>query len=82
VNNHSYLRRARTKQLEGYLDEENICWIITNQSMHRNAIIHFGGLEVLRTDVDEQFAVPTIGRSKFTDFRLFYRKACATTLPL
>ena len=82
VNNHSYLRRVRTRQLEGYLDEENICWIITNQRMHRNAIIHFGGLEVLRTDVDEQFAVPTIGRSKFTDFRLFYRKACATTLPL
>lgn len=70
VNSYEYARRLQAGQLAGYLDEQEICFIITNRQRDDDRIVDFGGLVVTSGDVEEVFRTRTWGRFPTTDFRL------------
>jgi len=70
VNSHEYARRLRAGQLAGYLDEEGICFIVSNRA-HEDRIVDIGGLVVSSVDVDEVFRTQAWGRFPTTDFILY-----------
>jgi hypothetical protein len=74
VNTYTYARRARANRLEGYLDEQRICYVITNVNMSGDPLVDFGGLQVPRQEVEELTRTSRFGAFPTTDFVLYRRK--------
>ena len=77
VNSYEYARRMREGRLAGILDEQQICYVITNRRAADGRLVDFGGLVVTESDVEEVFRTSTYGRFPTTDFVLFRRLAPA-----
>ena len=75
VNSYEYARRMREGRLAGILDEQQICYVITNRRAADGRLVDFGGLVVTESDVEEVFRTSTYGRFPTTDFVLFRRLA-------
>jgi hypothetical protein len=75
VNTYEYARRMREGRLAGILDEQGVCYVITNRQTGDGPLVDFGGLVVTRADVDEVFRTATYGRFPTTDFVLHRRRA-------
>jgi hypothetical protein len=75
VNSYEYARRMRAGRLGGILDEQGVCYVITNRESGAAPLVDFGGLVVARADVDEVFRTATYGRFPTTDFVLYRRRA-------
>jgi hypothetical protein len=81
VNSYAYARRMRDGRLAGILDEQAICYVITNRDAAGGRLVDFGGLVVTRADAIEVFRSSSYGRFPTTDFVLFRRlsPACSGT---
>lgn len=73
VNSYEYARRMREGRLAGILDEQHICYIITNRQPVDGRLVDFAGLVVSVGDVEEVFRTSTYGRFPTTDFVLHRR---------
>ncbi len=80
VNSYAYARRMREGRLGGILDEQGICYLITNRRPEADRLVDFAGLVVSSAEVDEVFRSATYGRFVTTDFVLYRRAAsgCGT----
>lgn len=58
VNSIDYVRRMQGGALAGYLEEENICFLIRNWPLERGMIVSLGGLEVRSDDAYLLIAPP------------------------
>lgn len=79
VNTYDHAHRIRTGRLVGTLDEQGICYIITNQDVGSGDVIRQAGLVVRRDEVEEIDRTTAFGRFPTTDFVLWRRRvpACA-----
>lgn len=76
VNTYDYARRVRDGQLAGYLDEQGICYLITNRAPSSHVLVDQGGLVVTTEEVEEVLRTPTYGAFATTDFVLYRRRGC------
>jgi hypothetical protein len=81
VNSYEYADRLAANSLAGVLDEQRICYIVTNRAPTGDDIIALGGLVVSREEVVEVFRSRTYGSYPTTDFILYRRDTagCETT---
>jgi hypothetical protein len=81
TNSYEYVRRMRRGELGTMLDEQGICYIITNSAIRGEYVVNHGGLVVRTGDVVEVFRSKAYGRFATTDFVLFRRKvpSCSPT---
>lgn len=52
VNTHSYARRLVDRKLGGYLEENDICYIVDNYKLSDRPIVDIGGLVVKRDELE------------------------------
>ncbi len=82
VNSYSYARRLRANALAGYLEENQICWVIANRrGPNQGKIVDFHGLVVRESDAELLFRVPADGVNKYADYRLYRLKRADCRLP-
>ena len=81
MNSYEYARRLADGTLAGILNEQGVCYIITNTAPASDALVDVGGLVVTRDDVHEVFRTRTYGRYPTTDFVLYRRtvRSCQPT---
>jgi len=82
VNTYAYARRMKAHRLAGYLDEQGICYVITDAPLGERYLVRRGGLEVERSDAVELLRSTAFGWSRnpnahFVLWRLALRR-CAT----
>ncbi|HNW82398.1 MAG TPA: hypothetical protein PKG52_05830, partial [bacterium] len=51
VNSHTYTERILSNELSGYLEENDICYIIDNYKISDRPIVDIGGLKVKRNEL-------------------------------
>lgn len=73
VNSYEYARRMRAGRLAGYLDEQGICYLITNRALQGGTLVDFGGLRVRAAESVEIARSRTFGLFPTTDFVLHRR---------
>lgn len=56
VNDYAYARRLRDGDLAGYLEEQGVCYVVTD-TPHGDHVVDLAGLVLTRADVDLLFAV-------------------------
>lgn len=75
VNTYEYAERARRGALGGYLDEQDICFVVDNINRGgADVIVDFGGLVIRQADVEEVLRT-TSGQHPTADFVLYRRRS-------
>ncbi len=75
VNDRQYARRLVAGRLGGYLDEEDICYLIVNRSGEPDPLVDQGGLVVNRGEVTELLRSGARGRTGQVNYALYRRDA-------
>jgi hypothetical protein len=76
VNDYAYARRLQSDSLAGYLDEEQICWVVTDFA-GRDPPLSVGGLVV---EASAMTLVAQHNRGRLTDFLLYRLNADRCTV--
>jgi hypothetical protein len=78
VNTYAYAERARRGALAGYLDEEDVCYVIDNVDRRgSDVLVDHGGLIVRRSELEEVLRTRTYGQHPTTDFVLYRRRTAS-----
>lgn len=78
VNSYDYLRRYLDDDLGTYLDDEDICYVVTTRHAGGDRVLSSNGLVVRRDEVDEVARTATYGRFPSVDLVLWVRPVCST----
>ncbi|WP_192499402.1 hypothetical protein [Skermanella pratensis] len=75
VNSYDYARRLRAGSLGGYLEEMNVCYVVTNVAEPPidpdAAIVDIGGLVVRRAEVDHVYFRPDRNVNPYARFNMY-----------
>lgn len=71
MNSHKYQEQLLSNNLEGYLEAEDICYIITNRAVSGEHLIDFHGLQVGHDDVEVLLEKEGNGRYYYTNLVLY-----------
>jgi hypothetical protein len=77
VNDRQYARRLMAGRLGGYLDEEDVCYLIVNRADDGDPLIDLAGLVVARGEVDELLRSDARGRTGQVNYTLYRRQVPA-----
>jgi hypothetical protein len=77
VNTYEHAQRIRTGHLAGTLDEQGICYVITNRDVGDGDVIRQAGLPVRQDEVEAIDRTTAFGRFPTTDFVLWRRRVPA-----
>ena len=81
VNSYEYLQRYLDDDLGTYLDDEDICYVVTTRHTEGEDVLAANGLVVRRDEVEEVARTATYGRFPSVDLVLWVRKVCSTDHP-
>ncbi len=77
VNDRQYARRLMAGRLGGYLDEEDVCYLIVNRAEDRDPLIDRAGLLITRGEVVELLRSGAYGRTDQVNYTLHRRQGPA-----
>ncbi len=74
VSSYAYAQRLRQARLAGFLDEQGICYIITNTDIGDGAVLNHAGLVIGMEEVEVLDRSTAYGKFPTTDFVLYRRR--------